>query len=303
MRFSVWPNPQQPWPSILEAAEHAEATGWDGVWFADHFMPNTDDGSPADGPTIECWSVVSALAARVPRVRLGTLVCGNTYRHPAVLANIAAAVDNISGGRLVLGLGAGWQVNEHRAYGIELPDVPTRLDRLEEACQVVLGLLRQPRTTVEGGHYHVVDAPNDPKPVQDPLPLLVGGGGERRTLRIAARYADEWNTWGTPDVLRHKIGVLERHCGDLGRDPSSIRRSAQALLFLSEDEGWLGRFRGTDLGRAAIVGTPDEVAGVVQGYADAGVDELIVPDFTLGPPARRADTLDLFMERVAPSFR
>jgi F420-dependent oxidoreductase-like protein len=303
MRFSIWPNPQQPWESILGAAEHAESTGWDGVWFADHFMPNTEDGTPADGPTLECWAVVAALAARVPRVRLGTLVCGNTYRHPAVLANIAAAVDNISGGRLVLGLGAGWQVNEHAAYGIGLPDVRTRLDRLDEACRVVLGLLREPRTTVEGEHYVVVDAPNDPKPVQDPLPLLVGGGGERRTMRIAARYADEWNVWGTPEVLRHKIGVLERHCEDLGRDPATIRRSAQALLFLSEDEGWLGRFRDTDLGRAAIVGTPDEVAETVRAYADAGVDELIVPDFTMGSPSRRTETYDLFIERVAPAVR
>jgi alkanesulfonate monooxygenase SsuD/methylene tetrahydromethanopterin reductase-like flavin-dependent oxidoreductase (luciferase family) len=122
-------------------------------------------------------------------------------------------------------------------------------------------------------------------------------------MRIAARYADEWNVWGTPEVLRHKIGVLERHCEDLGRDPATIRRSAQALLFLSEDQAWLDRFRGTDLGRAAIVGTPDEVAGTVRAYADAGVDELIVPDFTLGSPERRADTYDLFMERVVPSVR
>jgi alkanesulfonate monooxygenase SsuD/methylene tetrahydromethanopterin reductase-like flavin-dependent oxidoreductase (luciferase family) len=168
---------------------------------------------------------------------------------------------------------------------------------------VVLGLLREQRTTVDGAHYRVTDAPNDPKPVQDPLPLLVGGGGEKRTMRIAARYADEWNVWGTPEVLRHKIGVLERHCEDLGRDPATIRKSAQALLFLSEDEGWLARFRGSDMGRAAIVGTPDEVGEVVQGYVDAGVDELIVPDFTLGPPERRAATYDLFVERVAPSFR
>jgi F420-dependent oxidoreductase-like protein len=263
-------------------------------------MPNTDDGAPADGPTLECWAVVSALAARVPRVRLGTLVCGNTYRHPAVLANIAAAVDVISGGRLVLGLGAGWQVNEHAAYGIELPDVRTRLDRLEEACRIVTGLLREQRTTVEGRHYRVTDAPNDPKPVQEPLPLLIGGGGEKRTMKIAAQYADEWNVWGTPDVLRHKIGVLERHCHDVGRDPGHIQKSAQALMFLGEDESWLGRFRDTDLGRAAIVGTPDEVTEVVQAYVDAGVDELIIPDFTMG--SRRGETYDLFMDRVAPNF-
>jgi F420-dependent oxidoreductase-like protein len=303
MRFSVWPNPQQPWDSILEAARHAESTGWDGLYFADHFMPNTDDGTPADGPTLECWGVLAALAGSVPRLRLGTLVCGNTYRHPAVLANIAATVDQISGGRLVLGLGAGWQVNEHAAYGIELPDVRTRLDWLEEACQVVLGLLRDQRTTFDGNRYRLTDAPCDPGPVSDPLPLLVGGGGERRTMRIAAQYADEWNVWGTPEVLRHKIGVLERHCEDLGRDPATIARSAQALLFLSEDESWLSRFRDSDLGRAAIVGRPDEVAEVVQAYVDAGVDELILPDFTMGSPSRRADTYDLFHERVAPPFR
>ncbi|CAN5551756.1 LLM class flavin-dependent oxidoreductase [soil metagenome] len=300
MRFSVWPNPAQPWESVLECARHAEATGWDGVWFADHFMTNTGTREPADGPMLECWAVLAGLAAAVPRVRLGSLVCGNTYRHPAVLAKQAAAVDTISGGRLVLGLGAGWQENEHRAYGIEFPAVGERMDRLEEACQVVLGLLREPRTTVAGRHYQVTDAPADPKPVSSPLPLLIGGGGEKRTMRIAARYADEWNVWGTPEVLRQKGGVLERHCADLDRDPAAIARSAQALLFLSEDESWLSKRRDSDVGRASIVGTPDEVAEIVAAYAEAGVDELILPDFTMGDPQRRADTYDLFKERVMP---
>ena len=293
----------RPWSEILELAQHCEATGWDGVYMADHFMPNTPDGAPADGPTLECWAVVAGLAAAVPRVRLGTLVCGNTYRHPALLANIAASVDVISGGRLVLGLGAGWQVNEHEAYGIPLFEVPDRLDRLEEACAVVTGLLREPRTTVDGEHYRVVDAPCDPKPVQQPLPLLVGGGGERRTLRIAARFADEWNVWATPEVLASKHAVLERHCDDLGRDPATIAVSTQALLFLSDDETWLAGKRELDVGRPAIVGTPAEVVDTLGRYRDAGADELIVPDWNLGPMSRRIDTCDRFIEDVAAQLR
>lgn len=303
VRFSVWPSPPRPWNEILDLATHCESTGWDGVYFADHFMPNTPDGAPADGPTLECWSVVAALAAAVPRVRLGTLVCGNTYRHPAVLANIAAAVDNISGGRLVLGLGAGWQVNEHEAYGIPLYEPRDRLDRLDEACQIVLGLLRDQRTTVDGEHYRVTDAPCDPKPVQHRLPLLIGGGGERRTLRIAARYADEWNIWSTPEQLAAKHAVLVRHCDDLGRDPAEITVSTQALLFLSDDETWLAGKREADIGRPAIIGTPSEVVDIVGRYRDAGVDELIVPDWNLGPLERRRDTCDRFLDEIASQFR
>jgi F420-dependent oxidoreductase-like protein len=300
MRFSVWPNPQQPWSEILEVARHAEATGWDGVYFADHFMPNAAD--PAPGDTLECWSVMAALAASVPRVRLGTLVCGNTYRHPAVLANIAAAVDNISEGRLLLGLGAGWQENEHQAYGIDFFTTKERLERLEEACQVVRGLLDDERANFAGDFYRLEAAPNEPKPMQQKLPLLVGGGGEKVTMRIAATYADEWNCWGTPELHAQKRTVLEGHCETLGRDPAEIARSAQGLLFLSTDEEWLAGKRG-EMGMPTIVGTPDEVRDVVAAYAEAGVDELIIPDFTLGKGNRRSDTYDLFINEVAPAFQ
>lgn len=304
MRFSVWPNPAQPWGDILDEATHAEETGWDGVWFADHFMPNAPVGDPANaGPTNECWVVMAGLAAAVPRLRIGSLVCGNTYRHPAVLTKQAATVDLISGGRFVLGLGAGWQENEHHAYGIEFYDVKTRMDMLEEACQVVKGLLTNDRTDFEGEHYTLRDAPLAPKPEQDPLPLLIGGGGEKRTMRIAARYADEWNVWGTPDRLLQKIGVLDAHCEDLGRDPKTIARSAQALLFMTTDEAKLAEIRSREIPMAHIVGTPAEVAEVIGSYRDAGVDEFIVPDFTLGDRSERSDTFDLFIEEVAPDFR
>jgi F420-dependent oxidoreductase-like protein len=303
MRFSIWPAPTIPWNDIVELSRHCEATGWDGVYFADHFMPNGPDERPLDGDTIECWSVLAGLAVAVPRVRLAPLVTSVTYRHPAVLANIAAAVDNISGGRLLLGVGAGWQMNEHSAYGIELGSVKERLDRFEEACEALVGLLRTKRTSFSGSYFTLADAPNQPVPVQDRMPLLIGGGGEKRTMRIAAKWADEWNAWTTPDVLSHKVGVLRKHCDDLGRDPADIAVSTQALLFLSTDEAWLKQFRESDMARSSIVGTPAEVVDIVGAYRDAGADELIVPSFTLGSTDRAKQTCDLFIEEVAAAFR
>ena len=294
MKFSFWPAASSSWETLLDLCRHAEATGWDGIWFADHFMPNT----PAmTGPTSEAWTTLAALAASVPRVRIGPLVTGNTYRHPAVLAKMAANVDMISGGRLILGLGAGWQENEHSAYGIPFSTVGGRLCRLEEACQVVTGLLTNERTTFAGRYYQLENAPLEPKPVQAKLPLLIGGGGERVTMRIAAQYADEWNVWGTPATLRHKMAVLDQHCQTLGRDPTSIKRSCQALLVLTENHEEAERARAGS--RPVIAGTLDEVRATVEEYADAGVDELIVPGFNLGPPAEAKATLDRFLTAVA----
>ncbi len=298
MQFSVWPSTGQPWTDIVEVARHAELTGWDRLYVADHFMSNDDT---ADGPMLECWGVVAALATAVPRVGIGTLVCGNTYRHPAVLANQAATVDVISGGRIILGLGAGWQENEHDKYGIPLFDVRTRLDRFEEACQVVRALRDHDRATFAGEHYQLTDAPMTPKP-SGRLPLLIGGGGEKRTLRIAAQYADEWNVWSEPEQFAHKRSVLEQHCADVDRDPASIHRSTQALLFLSEDESYLTRMRERGIPRPTMLGTPAQLTEIVGRYRDAGVDELIVPDFTLGTGRAAPSTLDLFMSEVAVHF-
>src|ERR1700733_8163448 len=306
MRFSIWPNPAQPGDDIYEITSHCERTGWDGVYFADHFMPNGPGPEPLDGDILECWSIIAALAATVPRLRLAPLVTSVTYRHPAVLANIAAAVDQVSHGRLTLGIGAGWQENEHAAYGLAAGTLAERMDRFEEATQILRSLLSQPRTTFEGQYFRIQDAPNQPAPVQDPLPLLVGGGGERRTLAIAARYADEWNAWTTPELLAHKVSVLRAHCEEAGRDPSEIRVSTQALLFLSTDKEWLADKRQAEQsqpGPPRIVGTPDEVADIVARYRDAGADELIIPAFTFRSLARAKDTCDLFMQEVAPAFR
>jgi alkanesulfonate monooxygenase SsuD/methylene tetrahydromethanopterin reductase-like flavin-dependent oxidoreductase (luciferase family) len=164
-------------------------------------------------------------------------------------------------------------------------------------------LLGQPRTTFRGRYFQLQDAPAQPAPVQDRLPLLVGGGGEQRTLRVAARYADHWNSWTTPEVLAHKVSVLHGHCQQAGRDPAVIHVSTQALLYLSADKEWLREKRQARPGRPVIAGTPAEVTAIIARYQDAGADELIIPDYTLGSRARKKDTCDLFMQQVAPAFR
>ena len=299
MRFGFWPGSGHDWDETVHLARHIEQTGWDGFWFCDHFMANGPDTS---GPWAEAWTTIAALAAAVPRVRLGTLVTGNTYRHPAVLAKMAVTIDRISGGRLVLGLGSGWQENEHRAYGIPLYTTGDRLRRLDEACQVIVGLLGNEKTSFQGKYYQLEEAPLEPKPA-GPLPLLIGGGGEKVTLRIAARYADEWNVWGDVATLVQKGEVLERHCADVGRDPAEIERSAVALLFLSDAAALVERIRGGGGGRPMIVGNVEEVRETVAAYAEAGVSELIIPDFNLGPRERKLELLDRFIEEVAPVAR
>ena len=278
MRFGFWPNPRSDYKATKTLAQHAEATGWDGIWLADHFLPEEQ----ALIPVHECWITMAALARDVPRVRLGTLVAGNTYRHPAVLANMVATLDNLADGRVVLGLGAGWQQNEHEAYGLDYGNVGSRLDRLEEACQIIKGLFSNEHFSFNGEHYQLQDAPLEPKPQQTKMPLMIGGGGEKRTLKITAQYADEWNVWGDVDILRHKMGVLDQHCESVGRDPQEIERSAVALLFLSDNEKYLKRIREADIASPTIIGNVNEVIEIVSKLKEIGVKELIIPDFTLG---------------------
>jgi len=297
MRFSFWPTPSSAFADVVTLSQHVEQTGWDGIWYAVHFMPNAQDTSTA---WPEAWMTLSALAPLTPRVRLGTLVTGNTYRHPAVLAKMAATLDHISGGRVVLGLGSGWQENEHTQYGIPFFTVKERLDRLDEACTVIKSLFSTPSSSFAGKFYQLDRASLEPKPVQQPLPLMIGGGGEKVTLRITAKHADEWNVWGTVDTLKHKMAVLDRHCLDIGREPGEIQRSAVALLFMSRDEAFVKSMRDRDMAQAAIIGTPSEVKDIVAQYEAVGVDELIVPDFTLGSTVeQKVEVLDTFIHDVA----
>lgn len=296
MKLAIWPNASQDWDVIIDEVRHCESNGWDGAYIADHFMPSFGDDT---GPTSEAVALMAAIAADTDRVRIGSLVFGNTYRHPAVLTKQVATVDHISGGRLLLGIGAGWQENEHKAYGIELPPVKQRLDRFEEAVQVVKGLTSGERFSFSGSYYEITDSPSvNPGRRMD---VLIGGGGEKRTMRIAAQYADEWNVWSTPEIMRGKLEVLKKHCDDLGRARSEIKVSTQALLFMSDDESFLESMRGNQMPMAAMIGTPKQIGEIVGEYADLGVDELILPDFTLPPPgSARSDLLDQFAEVVKP---
>ncbi|MGH9113731.1 MAG: TIGR03560 family F420-dependent LLM class oxidoreductase [Acidimicrobiales bacterium] len=303
MRFSIWPSANQPWAEVLATASYAEATGWDGVWVADHFMANAAGPMPPETPTLEAGSMLASLAAAVPRVRLGTLVLGNTYRHPAVVANMAATIDHVSGGRLTLGLGAGWQVNEHEQYGIDLPPVRERVDRFAEAIEIVRSLLRRSTTTFAGRYYELKDAFCEPKPVQDPLPILVGASGDRM-LGIVARFADAWNTWGQPDHIAERSGALTRACEAAGRDPDALARTAQALVFVAGDEGDAATIQRLvrQAPMPAIGGTVERLRDVVAAYAEAGLDELIVPDRSLGEGSAKFERMDRLVEDVFPAF-
>ena len=299
MRFGFWPNPRSNYEDTAVLCSHAEAIGYDGVWLADHFLPDEDELIPVH----ESWITIAALARDVPRVRLGTLVTGNTYRHPAVLANMASTLDNLSDGRMVLGLGSGWQKNEHEAYGIQFGTAATRLRMLDEACQVIQGLFAYDHFDFSGEFYKLQRAPLEPKPRQAKMPLMIGGGGERVTLKIAAKYADEWNVWGNVDTLIHKMEILDRHCETVGREPSAIERCAVALLFLSDDEKYLKRVRKSAPSDRSIIGGVNEVRDIVAAYQDAGVKELVVPDFTLGTligaDQRKLDLMEQFITEVA----
>lgn len=227
MRFGFQTSPQDTtWADMLAVWQVADDIElFESGWNFDHFYPIFSDSS---GPCLEGWTTLTALAQATRRLRLGTLVTGIHYRHPAVLANMATTLDVISGGRLELGIGAGWNEEESGAYGIALGTPGQRSDRLEEACQVLIGLFTQETTTFAGTSYQLDAARNEPKPVQRPHPpICIGGGGERRTLRTAARFAQHWNfVGGPPEEFARKRDVLHAHCADLGRDPAEILLSA-----------------------------------------------------------------------------
>ena len=302
MRFSFWPQPAQSYETVKQLAEHVEQSGWDGIWLADHFMPNAQDTST---PWPEAWTTLAALAAVIPRIRMGTLVTGNTYRHPAVLAKMAATVDHISDGRVVLGLGSGWQENEHIKYGIPFYTVKERLQRLDEACQIIKALFSEDSVNFDGQFYQLQDAPLVPKPIQANLPLLVGGGGEKVTLKITAKHADEWNVWGTVETLVAKMKILDQHCEKISRNPTDIQRSAVALMFLTDDDNFAKKMNANNNKNSnampTIAGNVNQVQDIIGAYNEAGVDELIVPDWTMGPD--KLEILDKLINEVAPVAR
>lgn len=239
MRFAFKTSTQNTtWDDMLAVWRAADQIDvYESGWTFDHFYPIFSDPT---GPCLEGWTTLTALAQATTRLRLGTLVTGIHHRHPAVLANMAAALDIISDGRLELGIGAGWNEEESAAYGIELGSLTERFDRFDEACQVLIGLLSQETTDFDGRFFRLTAARNEPKGPQRPHPpICIGGNGEKRTLRITAKYADHWNfVGGTPAEFARKRDVLKAHCADVGRNPKDIMLSAH--IRLSPERGHRG---------------------------------------------------------------
>jgi F420-dependent oxidoreductase-like protein len=268
---------------------------WISIW--DHFYAADGTGNPH---CLEAVASHAALAATTSRVRCGSLVYSVGYRHPAVLANAAATLDQLSDGRITLGLGGGWLADEYNAYGIDFPPVGVRLRQVEEAIQCVRGLLTQDVTTFDGEYFHLTDAKCEPKPVQDRLPLWIGGGGEKVTLRTAARYADGWNVpFISPEDYGRKVEILDRHCDGASRDPAEITRSVNVGIAFSDDalKAQFGNI--ADYVRPGVLtGTVNEMVDRVGQYRDAGAEWLIL--------AMRApfdvEGLDRFAAEVLPHF-
>jgi F420-dependent oxidoreductase-like protein len=264
MRFAFKTSPQNTtWADMLRFWREGDSIElFESAWLFDHFYPIAQPGRPTadDGPCLEGWTTLAALADATTRLRLGTLVTGVPYRHPAVLANMAATVDIISGGRLELGLGAGWNQLEAGAYGIELGTPRERSDRFEEACEVIISLLSRPSTDFAGKYFQLEQAHCEPKSVQRPHPpIVIGGNGEARTLRTAARFAGHWNYIGLPPAgFARKRDILWEHCRAIGRDPREITLSSQV---------WLASGSAADL---------DSVARTVDALVGEGVDLMIV---------------------------
>ncbi|KAA9158753.1 LLM class F420-dependent oxidoreductase [Amycolatopsis acidicola] len=241
MRFAFKTSPQNTtWEDMLavwRAADDIEL--FESGWTFDHFYPIL--GADPEGPCMEGWVTLTALAQATKRLRLGTLVSGIHYRHPALLANMAATLDIVSGGRLELGIGAGWNEQESGAYGMRLGPVKERSDRFEEACEVIVDLLTKKSTDFQGEYYQLTGAFCEPKPVQRPHPpICIGGSGEKRTLRTTAKFAQHWNfVGGTPEEFARKRDVLHRHCADVGRDPKEIMLSSHVRLGPDGDFGRL----------------------------------------------------------------
>jgi F420-dependent oxidoreductase-like protein len=283
---------------VSDIARTAEESGFDSLFVMDHFYQLPLLGPPTHN-MLECYTLLGALAARTTRVQLGALVTGVTYRNPAVLAKEVTTLDVISQGRAVFGLGAAWFEQEHEGYGVTFPSDRERLDRLEEAVQICKAMFTQETATFDGEHYRVKDAINNPRPIRpDGIPIMVGGGGEKRTLRIVATHADICNVAGPPAEVRHKLEVLARHCEEVGRDPGTINKTRLGTLIIGRTHeaaetkfaAALGE-RGMDLStldattREAIermlhVGGPDEIAAQVDELLATGLDGLIfnLPD-------------------------
>jgi alkanesulfonate monooxygenase SsuD/methylene tetrahydromethanopterin reductase-like flavin-dependent oxidoreductase (luciferase family) len=257
LRFGICTDQNMLWPETVERWRYLEALGFDSLWLCDHLI----QPSRPTGPYFEGSTLLAALAHATERARIGVLVWSNTFRHPAVFAREMITIDHISGGRLEVGIGAGWYVPEHDAFGLPFADAPERVSQFAEAVQVIDSLLRNELTTFHGAYYQLDAAPSRPLPLQQPRPPLTIGAKGRRMLRLCAEHADRWNSSGSVADLRARNQILDEHCTALGRDPDSIIRSLYGWAAIMTADPWA---------------SPDAFEQVIGEYREAGVHEYII---------------------------
>ncbi|MFL5591234.1 MAG: LLM class F420-dependent oxidoreductase [Ktedonobacteraceae bacterium] len=293
------PNPVEAYETMTRVAQEADALGYDSIWLFDHFHTVP---TPTQEVTFECWTSTAALARDTKRVRIGQMVTCNGYRNPALLAKMASTVDVLSHGRLDFGIGAGWYEQEFRAYGYDFPDGPTRLRQLRDAVQIILKMWTEDEAIFEGKYYQVHGAINQPKGVQKPhIPLLIGGGGERVTLKLVAQYADACNIGHLDNAgLEHKFAVIKKHCEEVGRDYNTIKRTVMFNCAIAEtDEAAMAKTapfaRNIPSGRIheqALVGSPATIRQRLAEIEQAGAQEIIV----YMPDAKDLESIRLFAQ-------
>ena len=282
-----FPDPVEAYEAMTRVAQEAENLGFNSVWLYDHFHTIP---VPSQEVTFECWMSTAALARDTKRVRIGQMVTCNGYRNPALLAKMASTVDVMSHGRLDFGIGAGWYEHEYRAYGYNYPEAPERLRYLREAVQVILAMWTQEEALFEGKYYQLCGAINQPKGAQKPhIPLLIGGSGEKVTLKLVAQYADACNIGGDITTIKHKLDILKQHCQDIGRDYTSIRRTSSTLCVFGESEEAAMASLSPQhhalvslMQASSLIGTPETIRKRLAEYEAAGIQELILwfPDAT-----------------------
>jgi F420-dependent oxidoreductase-like protein len=310
IRFGVQTAQQNiAWEQLRSFWAKADGWGYDSLWVFDHFYPIFSPNPAA--PCFEGWTLLSALSQNTKRARIGALVNGNTYRNPTLTAKMAATLDNVSGGRLNLGIGAGWFEGEHRSLGFDFKTIPGRLQALNESCQIIKGMFTQEKTTLKGKHYNVVDAICNPKPMQKNLPLMIGGHGEKVLLKIVARYADMWNM-GNADAAEMKrlIGVIERHGDTVGRNTDEIEKTLmlancykapkQREETLSSMVGMMAQTTPERARDRMIIGSKQECVDKLEGFIKAGVTHFI---FMHNPPLTSEEDIQAFAEDIIPQFR
>jgi F420-dependent oxidoreductase-like protein len=280
-------GPDQVFDKLVEIATTAEDSGFSSISLMDHFHQIPPVGPPQnwmfDGNTM-----LAALAARTSKATLGLLVGGVTYRNPAVVAKIATTLDIVSGGRAWFGIGAAWFEDEHNAYGVDFPPLKERFERLEDTLRIARAMFTEELATVEGKHHRVENAYNNPKPIRGDIPIVIGGSGERKTLRLVAQYADGCNVFGDVEQARHLMDVLRGHCEDVGRDPAEITKTRLGVLCIAPTHeqamAKIEAFRKLgvpeDRLQSMMVGDPDEVAEQAAAFREAGIEglTLTIPD-------------------------